>query len=805
MKKLIKIGIICLMFVFVACANEQDTATQKKNQTTKATATPKPKAKNTPTHTPTPTPKILTETPARALSYTIVDGEVVITGLVDETLDGVYIPSQIEGYPVVRIADSAFQSRINLEYAILPDSIREIGEYAFYNTGITKIKLPEGLKEIKRGVFAYCYRLESIYIPASVEGIQLSAFTSCSMMKEIVVAEGNPICTSRDINGKECNAIIYDGYYGRTLGYGCANTVIPDEVECLGEGAFAGCLGLTRIRIPAGIKVIDEADGIVETGVFQNCKNLVEIIVDEKNEIYTSRDSNGKECNVIMRKEDSALLQGCTNSIIPEETEKICGHAFQGTGIEAIYIPKNVYSIGTQAFAECSEVEKIEVDNQNRNYLSYDESGNQCNAIISEEHLCIEVGCKNTIFPKGPYNDIFKEKYGYTDDEFIGINGETEYIYVREIGDYAFYGCKQLSNVKLPVNYTLIDAYAFAYSSMKSFKAENGLESVGEGAFMGCSDLKEIELPATVSNIYTWAFLGCNNLTVVSTPKGSYVEQWAREQGQGYEVKNVPMPTSTPTPTPKQVSVVELDEGYVFSLMSDVADKLMEMQNRGEISGYEWGTSKFLIWKYASTNITGPKVYKFAIMNCLGEYETEFTEFEMEIEYPEYNIEGLGNDIFKLRDKDSVVNCFNAKTYEYFSYPSQCRILAPFSEGYAVAYLFDTMWQKKDQYYKNHIYFDVGLVDENGKVYNMHLTYEYDGYHNGAIGKYSEGYFCYGDAFYTKNAEKVLDLSSVDVTNEPYFDNGCCWIEYRDSGAMWGAYIDIKGNFLAEPTKLYDL
>ena len=276
---------------------------------------------------------------------------------------------------------------------------------------------------------------------------------------------------------------------------------------------------------------------------------------------------------------------------------------------------------------------------------------------------------------------------------------------------------------------------------------------------------------------------------------------------------NTPTPTKTNTPTPTPVIIEELDEGYVFSLMSDVADKLMGMENRGEISGYKWGTSKFLVWKYASTNITGPKVYKFAIMNCLGEYETEFMEFEKSVENPEI-IECLGQNIFKLFTKDGLIECYNADIDIYFSYSSQCSLFTEFSDGYALGYLNDTFRYEEG---KNssimYIYKDVVFLSEFGEMKGTSLEYKYcmkAGSHNTTTtypvaGKYSDGYFFLDNKFYNINSEIVLDIGAEKVANEPYFDEGCCWIEYEDSGAMWGAYIDIKGNFLAEPGKLYDL
>ena len=115
---------------------------------------------------------------------------------------------------------------------------------------------------------------------------------------------------------------------------------------------------------------------------------------------------------------------------------------------------------------------------------------------------------------------------------------------------------------------------------------------------------------------------------------------------------------------------------------------------------------------------------------------------------------------------------------------------------------------------KTDYYYNLVILDEYGNSFETPLNYKIQITFNvwersmktySKVGRVSENYFFFEDAFYNLAVEKVLDLQGVEIDNRPYFEDGCCWIEYRDSGALWGAYIDIHGNFLGNPMKLYDL
>ena len=84
---------------------------------------------------------------------------------------------------------------------------------------------------------------------------------SCPALANIVVEAGNTVYDSRD----NCNAIIVTAT--NTLKTGCINTVIPNNIEAIGIGAFWGCTGLTSIAIPNSVTIIGG-------GAFRFCSSL---------------------------------------------------------------------------------------------------------------------------------------------------------------------------------------------------------------------------------------------------------------------------------------------------------------------------------------------------------------------------------------------------------------------------------------------------------------------------------------------------------------------------------------------------
>ena len=154
----------------------------------------------------------VSSSPAGDFAYT-VDAEkqcVTIEGY-NGNDDVVYIPDEIEGYPVTAIGHSAFEESTVSEW-ILPDSIETIHDDAFkyadleyirlpenenlvlkdecfaWTRKLKSIRLPDGLKEMNGRCFHYS-GLESVNIPPKIEYLG-NDFAYCGNLTEVSFASG---------------------------------------------------------------------------------------------------------------------------------------------------------------------------------------------------------------------------------------------------------------------------------------------------------------------------------------------------------------------------------------------------------------------------------------------------------------------------------------------------------------------------------------------------------------------------------------------------------------------------------------
>ena len=140
--------------------------------------------------------------------------------------------------------------------------------------------------------------------------------------------------------------------------------------------------------------------------------------------------------------------------------------------------------------------------------LAYDfEVDGICYNILSE--TTCKVAYKN--FSEGHYEG------SVTIPEQVTYNGITRV--VTAIGDFAFNGCENLTNIDIPNSVTTIDSYAFLNcTNLKSVSIPNSVTTIGIEAFSGCISLTNIDIPNSVTTINNNAFQNCTNLKSISIP-----------------------------------------------------------------------------------------------------------------------------------------------------------------------------------------------------------------------------------------------------------------------------------------------
>lgn len=131
--------------------------------------------------------------------------------------------------------------RSYFQHVVVGQGVTTIGDYAFMETYITDIMLPEGIESIGNDAFWGCSNLSAISLPSTLKEIHFGAFVACNSLESIVIPEGVKKIDAQVFG--QCSAL--------------TQVTIPSTVESIGRLAFAYCESLEEIVIPANVKSID--------------------------------------------------------------------------------------------------------------------------------------------------------------------------------------------------------------------------------------------------------------------------------------------------------------------------------------------------------------------------------------------------------------------------------------------------------------------------------------------------------------------------------------------------------------------
>ncbi len=158
------------------------------------------------------------------------DATITITGCNKSANGAITIPSKIDGKPVTRIGDGAFEDCTGLTSVTLGNSVTSIGDVAFYDcSGLTSITILDSVTSIGACAFADCTGLTSITIPDSVTSIGYGTFDGCTGLTSITIP--NSVTSIEDAAFDGC-ASLKDVYY----------TGSKDEWKAISIGEYNGCL-----------------------------------------------------------------------------------------------------------------------------------------------------------------------------------------------------------------------------------------------------------------------------------------------------------------------------------------------------------------------------------------------------------------------------------------------------------------------------------------------------------------------------------------------------------------------------------
>lgn len=262
------------------------------------------------------------------------------------------------------------------EYPEYKFELNEDGEsYTFAglnDNNLKKIVIPSTYNDLPVtaiGEYAISSTVESIYISENIESVYGDIFGRNKNLRKVEVSKDNKKYDSRN----NCNAIVETDI--NTLVAGCVGTIIPDDIEIIGYGAFY-LSEITEIDIPNSVHTIED---------YAFFWSKLDYVIMPDSVKYLG--------------ERAFYLCGALSYIrLSNNLEYIGKECFSQTILTQLHIPKSVIEIGDGIIKLCKFMEKIEVDKDNDVY----DSRNNCNAIIETKTNKLIAGCRDTVIP----NDV---------------------------------------------------------------------------------------------------------------------------------------------------------------------------------------------------------------------------------------------------------------------------------------------------------------------------------------------------------------------------------------------------------------
>lgn len=448
------------------------------------------------------------------------------TYLITNDIDELILPSSI-----VNIAQQAFFNtsikRINSEednVYILPPNVKTIGSQAFSECkNVTKIVLPQTLAEISRNAFENCFNLRELNIPAKLESVGEKAFASCTSLSSLelpasVIYLGEdfayncraleiltipfcnqvfrlPLLKSVEIFGGE-EIVDISFVYCPQLN----RVILPDGLTSIGMSAFANNINLTNIDIPETVTEIGD-------GAFNACERLSRInsetegVFNLPENLSVINNSSFNRCLGLEKLQVSSALS--TINMFAFENCKNLKSISGMTGIENIFI---------RAFGNCINLSSINSDIGGEfifpdTLISAESAFYNC-AKVTRITMPILSSSINKSIVKSLF--LYGEQGSLFDLEFVKFTkGEA-------INSSELEGFNKLKTVELPETITKIDSRAFSYCiNLSEINIPSSVAEIGYQAFYSCRSLRTLTLPVNLSTVGFSAFADCNSMLYI--------------------------------------------------------------------------------------------------------------------------------------------------------------------------------------------------------------------------------------------------------------------------------------------------
>ena len=466
--------------------------------------------------------------------YYYVDGNCLIERSTKALLKGCN-SSTIPQY-VTSICDGAFYFCQELTTVTLPDTVTSIGSQAFQECSkLVSVTIPDSVTTIGLQAFLGCESLTSVAIGKGIASIDRGAFSSCDPLTYVYYGgTETEWCEIEMDDYTKGDLILFLYYYSETQPttegnfwhyvdgvptvweveihtHSYTSTVTPPTATENGVITYTcSCTdSYTEELIPQDFTVTAQNRAMVGYTGAEN-ENLVIPAVFEDNGTWYRVTAIGDWVFGDLAFANRSNLISVT---IPDSVTTIGYGAFSDcNGISSVTIPKSVVSIGRGAFADCDTLTNIVVDGYNTTYQSingnvYSEDGTVLVAYaVGKPETSFAIPDSVIIIGEGAFSGCYN------------LTNVTIPNSVTTIGIEAFYRCFSLISIIIPDSVTDINTWAFYGCGLQSVTIGAGVKNVGTASFFACSSLKTIVFEDGATVIGSWMFGDCSSLTDVVIP-----------------------------------------------------------------------------------------------------------------------------------------------------------------------------------------------------------------------------------------------------------------------------------------------
>ena len=460
------------------------------------------------------------------------------------------IKKVVIGEGVKSISDNAFHYYENLRSVSLPSTLTSIGEAAFWAcSSLQSITLPNNLTHIGLNAFRACHSLTQVLIPASVTNIDGSAFECCTGLTDVVF-EGNSLEFGSGATFYDCTSLKNVFFNGTradwTASRGSSGSVLPAAAQIYYKNDLisSGTCGdnssgnNTQWKLTkAGTLIITVGTGCTEGGIADFAYGKAPWYQD----IYDS----GIRCLIIgsgIKTIGSYAFADCTDLaeiIVPDGVISIGDGAFQqNSGAKRVVLPPSTVYIGHGALRDCSALTSVSLPDSmsNRLFLDMFEGCTNLKSVdipdgITDIYEGDLASCPN-------WTDIYYDNWGRVWNRVVSnvrdsipdrmnVHFKDNIYDSGSCGENVTWtltadGTLTISGTGAMTDYTY-DSRSPWYSCrtyIKRVVMQQGVTSIGDHAFWDCSGLTSVTIPDGVTSIGDSAFSGCVALTSVTIPEG---------------------------------------------------------------------------------------------------------------------------------------------------------------------------------------------------------------------------------------------------------------------------------------------